>query len=80
MTDEQLEEIILYWQSRRWRENKSYCMRDVAQVDVADAKEGSSGAVGPLLSLKVKTEGVEVDAMIDTGLQSTVISHLMLHR
>ena len=44
-------------------------------MDMVHAKEDSSGAVGPLLSLKIKIEGVEVDAMVDTGSQSTVISH-----
>ena len=49
------------------------------KADMVHAKEGALGAVGPLLSLKVKIEG-EVDAVVDTGSQSTVISRSMLHK
>ena len=76
MTDEQLEDIL----AKQRLEREQELLRDMAQVDVVHAKEGSSGAVGPLLSLKVKIEGVEVDIMIDTGSQSTVISRSMLHK
>ena len=76
MTDEQLEDIL----AKQRLEREQELLRDMAQVDVVHAKEGSSGAVGPLLSLKVKIEGVEVDAMIDTDSQSTVISCSMLHK
>ena len=76
MTDEQLEDMLAKWRLEREQE----LLRDMAQVDVVHAKEGSSGTVGPLLSLRVKIKGVEVDAMIDTGSQSTVISRSMLHK
>ena len=76
MTDEQLEDIL----SKRKLEREQELLKEVAQVDVVRAEEGSSGAVGPILSLKIKIEGVDVDAMVDTGSQSTVISRSMLHR
>ena len=49
-------------------------------MDMIHAEEGSSGAVGPFLCLKVNNEGVEVNAMVDTGSQSTVISRAMVHK
>ena len=55
-------------------------LKEAAHMDMVHAKEDSSGAVGPLLSLKIKIEGGEVDAMVDTGSQSIVISHSMLHK
>ena len=76
MTDEQLEDIL----AKRKLEREQELLKEAAHVDMVHAKEGSSGAVGPLLSLKVKIEGVEVDAMVDTGSQSTVISRSMLHK
>lgn len=36
-------------------------------------------AVGPALTLPVRIEGVPVDALVDTGAQSTIISRPMLH-
>ena len=75
MTDEQFEDIL----AKRRLEREQESLRDMAQVDVVHTKEGSSGALGPLLSLKVKIEGVEVDVMIDIGSQSTAISYSMLH-
>ena len=55
-------------------------IQQAAHVDMIQAKETSLGAVGPLLSLKVKIEGVDVDAMVNTDSQSTLISHSMLHK
>ena len=76
MTDEQLEDIL----AKRKLEREQELLQAAVQVDVVHDKESLSGAVGPVMSLKVKIEGVEVDAMVDTGSQSTVISCSMLHK
>ena len=73
MTDEQLEDIL----AKRKLEREQELLSEAAHIHT---EEGSSRAVGPLLCLKVKIEGVEVDAMVDTGSQSTVISCAMLHK
>ena len=39
-----------------------------------------TGAVGPSYWLKVLVEGVAVSAMVDTGSQSTIVSHSLLHK
>ena len=40
---------------------------------------GKAGAIGPLLEVEVKIEGVPVKALLDTGVQSTIISRSTLH-
>ena len=70
MTDEQLEDIL----AKRKLEREQQLLQQAAHVDTIQAKETSLEAVGPLLSLKVKIEGLEVDAMVDTSSRSTVIS------
>ena len=40
---------------------------------------GKAGAIGPLLEVEVKIEGVPVKALLDTGAQSTIISRSTLH-
>ena len=50
MTDEQLEDILV----KRKLEREKELLQEVAQVDMIQAREGLLGAVGPLLSLKVK--------------------------
>ncbi len=39
-----------------------------------------TGAVGPSYWLKVWIEGLAVSAMVDTGSQSTIVSHSLLHQ
>ena len=41
---------------------------------------GKAEAVGPTLWLNVTVEGVPVDAMVDSGSESTIISRRMLHQ
>ena len=48
-------------------------IRHVATVEKAEA-------VGPTLWLNVTVEGVPVDAMVDSGSESTIISQRMLHQ
>ena len=76
MTDEQLEDSL----AKQKLDIKQLLLQQAAHVDTIQAKETSLGAVGPLLSLKVKIEGLEVDAMVDAGSQSTVTSRSMLHK
>lgn len=41
---------------------------------------GKAEAIGPTLWLNVTIEGVPIDAMVDSGSESTIISRHMLHR
>ena len=50
-----------------------------SQCDTIFTKEQTSDAVGPTLMLELQIEGVTVEAMVDTGSQSTVISRAVLH-
>ena len=76
MSDEQLEEML----TKRRLEREQELLKAAAHVDVVQAKDCLSRAVGPILSLKAKIEGVEVDTMVDTGSQWTIISRSMLHK
>jgi hypothetical protein len=42
-------------------------------------ESGESTAVGPTVCLAIKISGVDVEAQVDTGSQSTIISRSMLH-
>ena len=76
LSDKQLEDIL----AKRRLEKERELMKDAVHVDTVFAEESSLGAVGPILSLNVKIEGVSINAMVDTGSQSTVISRSILHK
>ena len=49
------------------------------QVDTVTADDSLSSAVGPTLVFPVEIEGVQVNALVDTDSQSTIISRQVLH-
>ena len=53
---------------------------NVVNADTIGVKEEGPKAVGPTLFLKVQVGGVPVEAMVDTGSQSTIISRSLLHK
>ena len=53
---------------------------NVVNADTIRVKEEGPKAVGPTLFLKVQIGGVPVEAMVDTGSQSTIISRSLLHK
>ena len=53
---------------------------NVVNADTIGVKEEGPKAVGPTLFLKVQIGGVPVEAMVDTGSQSTIISRSLLHK
>ena len=53
---------------------------NVVNADTIGVKEEGPKAAGPTLFLKVQIGGVPVEAMVDTGSQSTIISRSLLHK
>jgi hypothetical protein len=53
---------------------------NVVNADTIGETEEGPKAVGPTLFLKVQIGGVPVEAMVDTGSQSTIISRSLLHK
>jgi len=49
------------------------------RVDMVTVDDLPSSVVGPNLLLALQIEGVQVSALVDTGSQSTIISHQVLH-
>ena len=48
--------------------------------DVVTTTAATSEAIGPVMYLKVEVKGVPVDAIIDCGSQSSIISRELLHK
>ena len=61
------------------KEEEALLAQDGSQCSTISTKEQTSDAVGPTLRLQLHIEGVPVEAMVDTGSQSTVISRAVLH-
>ena len=51
-----------------------------SECNTISTKEFTSNAVGPTLIFPLHIEGVQVEAMVDTGSQSTIISRAVLHK
>ena len=71
LSDEQLEEL-----------NKRKLNKEQELVDerIESSVNVVTGAVGPSYWLQISVEGVVVPALVDTGSQSTTISHSLLHK
>ena len=55
-------------------------LHSMCDAVTAQTETDTSEAVGPTLQLNVHIEGLPVDAMVDTGSQSTIISRAMLQK
>ena len=63
----------------RLKREEALLAQNGSQCDTISTKEQTSNAVGPTLMLQLQIEGVPVEAMVDTGSQSTVVSRAVLH-
>ena len=75
LTDAQLESIL----AERRRSREQSLLSENAQVNVVTAC-GEVAAIGPTLVLNIVIEGEPVEAMVDSGSQSTIVSRETLHR
>ena len=73
-TDKQLEQMLA---DCRLRHEQS--LHSGSATSSVHAEDGSVPAVGPTLLLDVSIEGLPIKATVDTGAQSTIISHSTLH-
>ena len=77
LTEEQLETLLNQW---RLAKEKQLLMETQSSVDTVTAKPTKvRNAVGPTIYIDLEIEGVKVEAMVDTGAQSTIISRALLH-
>ena len=63
----------------RLRREQQLMNNDSAETLIVTASDSQAGAVGPTLLLDVQIEGVPIEALVDTGSQSTIISRTTLH-
>ena len=73
------EELMKMLSECRLKKEEALLAQDGSQCSNISTKEQTSDAVGPTLRLRLHIEGVPVEAMVDTGSQSTVISRAVLH-
>ena len=76
LTEQQLEQLLAKKRLQR-EQSLLEAGRSVTNAVTASCRE--VGAIGSLLEIGVSIEGVSVDAMLDTGAQSTIISRSALH-
>ena len=77
LTEEQLETLL---NQRRLAKEKQLLMETQSSVDTVTAKQTKvRNAVGPTMYIDLEIEGVKVEATVDTGAQSTIISRALLH-
>ena len=62
----------------RLKREEALLAHNGSQCDTISTKEQTSDAVGPTLVLQLQIEGVPVEAIVDTGSQSMVISRAVL--
>ena len=78
LSEHQLEELLA---KRRLQNEQTLLTDSFGHMNVISASENShSKAVGATVCLPITIEGVAVEALVDTGSQSTVISRSMLHK
>ena len=75
VTTQQLEKLLV----QRRLEEEQHMMKGYTNTVTTGEKATESKAVGPTLCLPVKIGGVTVEAFVDTGSQTTIISRSMLH-
>ena len=69
LTEDELEQLLV-----QKRLTKEGALLPSSNNTINATSEGTAGAVGPLLEVEIKIEGVPVKALLDTGAQSTIIS------
>ena len=74
LTEDELEQLLA--QKRLAKEG---ALLPSSNNTINATSEGKAGAIGPLLEVEIKIEGVPVTALLDTGAQSTIISWSTLH-
>ena len=74
LTEEQLEQMLA---SRRL--SREQALLNGSATNTVSAAGDDVPAVGPTLLLNVSIEGFPVEAMVNTGAQSTIISRSTLH-
>ena len=65
--------------SRRLCRERQLIEDDSVKTRVVTTSDSQAGVVGPTLLLDLQIEGVPVEALVDTGSQSTIISRTTLH-
>ena len=75
LTERQLEELLA---AKRLQREKQL-LDSTTSVVTSTTELVQTGAVGKLIYLPVQIEGMTVEAMLDTGSQSTIISRSTLH-
>ena len=76
LTVEQLEELLS--RKRLIKEQKGL-KENIDTISAVTASNMEIGAVGPTLFLDISIEGEKVEAMVDCGSPTTIISHSLLH-
>ena len=76
LTVEQVEDILAV---KRLQQEQELLTDSLNTVSALSASTAEVGAVGPTLFLNVLVEGVEVEAVVDIGSQTTIISRRLLH-
>ena len=74
-SDEQLKAVL----TKRHLDHEQQLLLEASTTSAVSAVEDTKGAVGPTLYLDILIEDVPVRAMFDTGAQSSIISHDVLH-
>ena len=77
MSLQQLETLLA---ERRLQEEQSCLLHPVNTNVVSASQEGDGKAVGPTIYMPVRLGGILVEAMVDTGSQSTIISRSLLQK
>ena len=75
MSLQQLETLLA---EHRLQEEQSCLLHPVNTNVVSASQEGGGKAVGPTIYMPVRLGGIVVEAMMDTGSQSTIISQSLL--
>lgn len=76
LTVEQVEDILAV---KRLQQEQELLTDSLNTVSALSASTAEVGAVGPTLFLNVLVEGVKVEAMVDIGSPTTIISRRLLH-
>ena len=76
LTVDELEKVLA---DRKLQEEISLLSSTQSTTNVVQATGTNNLAVGSTVSLEVRIEDVPVEAMVDTGAQSTIISRATLH-
>ena len=74
------EELVKMLNECRLKNEETLLAQEKSQCNVISTKEQTGKAVDPTLVIQLQIEDIPVEAMVDTGSQSTVISRAVLHK